>query len=146
MNVAWVVLHRKIAHIGARETETADTTCALSGSISGAGKSIEIRLRMCGPPLHLERWTTSVDFLICCWRHSSHCRHLSKQGVASLVEDGVEPLLDGTGRTALGGQTVALNTTQSSTHVLNLRADALALNSKQPTACDQTVATAVELT
>ena len=32
-------------------TETADTTCALSGSISGAGKSIEIRLRMCGPPL-----------------------------------------------------------------------------------------------
>ena len=27
------------------------TTCALSGSISGAGKSIEIRLRMCGPPL-----------------------------------------------------------------------------------------------
>ena len=28
-----------------------DTTCALSGSISGAGKSIEIRLRMCGPPL-----------------------------------------------------------------------------------------------
>ena len=31
--------------------ETADTTCALSGSISGAGKSIEIRLRMCGPPL-----------------------------------------------------------------------------------------------
>ena len=32
-------------------TETADTTCALSGSISGAGKSSEIRLRMCGPPL-----------------------------------------------------------------------------------------------
>ena len=32
-------------------TETADTTCALSGSIFGAGKSIEIRLRMCGPPL-----------------------------------------------------------------------------------------------
>ena len=32
-------------------TETADTTCALSGSISGAGKSIQIRLRMCGPPL-----------------------------------------------------------------------------------------------
>ena len=31
-------------------TETADTTCALSGSIFGAGKSIEIRLRMCGPP------------------------------------------------------------------------------------------------
>ena len=31
--------------------ETADTTCALSGSISGAGKSVEIRLRMCGPPL-----------------------------------------------------------------------------------------------
>ena len=31
--------------------ETADTTCALSGSISGAGKSSEIRLRMCGPPL-----------------------------------------------------------------------------------------------
>ena len=28
--------------------ETADTTCALSGSISGAGKSIQIRLRMCG--------------------------------------------------------------------------------------------------
>ena len=28
---------------------------------------------------------------------------LSKQGVASLVEDGVEPLLT-TGRTALGGQ------------------------------------------
>ena len=33
-------------------TETADTTCALSGSISGAGKAIEIRLRMCGPPLY----------------------------------------------------------------------------------------------
>ena len=32
-------------------TGTADTTCALSGSISGAGKSSEIRLRMCGPPL-----------------------------------------------------------------------------------------------
>ena len=31
--------------------ETADTTCALSGSISGAEKSIEIRFRMCGPPL-----------------------------------------------------------------------------------------------
>ena len=34
-------------------TETADTTCALSGSISGAGKSMEIKLRMCGPPLYL---------------------------------------------------------------------------------------------
>ena len=45
MNVAGVVLHCK-------GTETADTTCALSGSISGAGKSIEIRLRMCGPPLY----------------------------------------------------------------------------------------------
>jgi len=32
-----------------QRTETTDTTCALSGSISGAGKSIEIRLRMCGP-------------------------------------------------------------------------------------------------
>ena len=29
-------------------------TCALSGSISGAGKSIEIRLRMCGPPLYVQ--------------------------------------------------------------------------------------------
>ena len=54
-------------HIGARGTETADTTCALSGSISGAGTSIEIRLRMCGPPLHLtmavddEFWTMAVD-------------------------------------------------------------------------------------
>ena len=34
-------------------TETADTTCALSGSISGAGKLSEIRLHMCGPPLYL---------------------------------------------------------------------------------------------
>ena len=42
--------------------ETADTTCALSGSISGAGKSIEIRLRMCGPPLYI--WDTS-EFLTC---------------------------------------------------------------------------------
>ena len=41
--VAWVVLHRN-RHI-------ADTTFALSGSIFGAGKSIEIRLRKCGPPL-----------------------------------------------------------------------------------------------
>ena len=24
---------------------------------------------------HLEGWTTSVDFLICCWRHCSHCCH-----------------------------------------------------------------------
>ena len=37
-------------------TETADTTCALPGSISGAGKSIEIRLRMCGPPLYNLLW------------------------------------------------------------------------------------------
>ena len=51
VNVAWAVLHCN-RRIGAREPETADTTCALSGSISGAGKSIEIRLRMCGPPLY----------------------------------------------------------------------------------------------
>ena len=50
VNVAWVLLHRKSPH-WSQGTETADTTCALSGSISGAGKSIEIRLRMYGPPL-----------------------------------------------------------------------------------------------
>ena len=50
VNGAWVVLYCN-RRIGAG-TETADTTCALSGSISGAGKSIEIRLRMCGPPLY----------------------------------------------------------------------------------------------
>ena len=48
--VAEVVLHCN-RHIGASERRTADTTCALSGSIFGAGKSIEIRFRMCGPPL-----------------------------------------------------------------------------------------------
>ena len=52
VNVAWVVLHRKSPHWN-QGTETADTTCALSGSISGAGKSIEIRLRMRGPLLLL---------------------------------------------------------------------------------------------
>ena len=50
VNVAWVVLHCN-RRIGARERRQLITTCALSGSISGAGKSIEIRLRMCGPPL-----------------------------------------------------------------------------------------------
>ena len=51
MNVAWVLLHRKSPH-WSKGMEIADTTCALSGSISGAGKSIEIILRMCGPPLY----------------------------------------------------------------------------------------------
>ena len=40
VNVAWVVLHRKSPRSQGTET---DTRCALSGSISGAGKSIEIR-------------------------------------------------------------------------------------------------------
>ena len=58
--------------------QTADTTCALSGSISGAGKSIEIRLRMCGPPLFQTLYgccltKRSCHFLVvarvglCCW-------------------------------------------------------------------------------
>ena len=50
MNVAWVVLHRKLPY-WSQGTETADTTCALLDSIFGAGKLIEIRLRMCRPRL-----------------------------------------------------------------------------------------------
>ena len=38
-------------HIGARERKQLMPHVRFSGSISGAGKSIEIRLRMCGPPL-----------------------------------------------------------------------------------------------
>ena len=42
-------------------TETADA-CALSGSISGAGKSIEIRLRMCGPPLSVKQCISKLPW------------------------------------------------------------------------------------
>ena len=45
---AWEKQVRQLQH---SSQMPADATCALSGSISGAGKSIEIRLRMCGPPL-----------------------------------------------------------------------------------------------
>ena len=50
VNVAWVFLHRKSPH-WSRERRQLIPHVRLSGSISGSGKSIEIRLRMCGPPL-----------------------------------------------------------------------------------------------
>ena len=54
-------------------TETADATCALSGSISGTGNSIEIRLRMCGPPLfqlyRFHFWDRKLN-----WNQASHVR------------------------------------------------------------------------
>ena len=54
-------------------TETADTTCAFSGSISGSGKSIEIRLRMCGPSLfQLYMLVASLNtVVIICLLHGS---------------------------------------------------------------------------
>ena len=45
----WVVLHFN-RRIGARERRQLIPHVRFSGSISGAGKLIEIRLRMCGPP------------------------------------------------------------------------------------------------
>ena len=65
----WVVLHFN-RRIGARERRQLIPHVRFSGSISGAGKLIEIRLRMCGPPLFqlymLVASLNAVSFFVCC--------------------------------------------------------------------------------
>ena len=56
---AWVVLRRN-RHIGARERRQLIPHVRFSGSISGGGKSIEIRLRMCRPPLQSDKRITEL--------------------------------------------------------------------------------------